>query len=296
MSAAAERTDTATGRVSIDRVQDLVEDIIRQAYTEADAHGEDRVGRPKLVTLVRQRLPEYKISEHQVRKAKELVDAEDASPPAPPASEAPAVASDPAADSDRPLVLWPVNTSQRLAETNQRIAETLESAETPAPASQTPPARQVRASLASRLRQHPWALILMGIGAGFSVWSGWVGLGQMCGFGPVQPLPGIWDSLTINSAIVLPISVEAYGTYALRRWLSPGASRRTSIYAGVSAIFSLLVGGAAQVAYHELKAAGYSHAPWQVVMAVALVPVVVLALASILAKLVATDRQAGAGQ
>ena len=139
-------------------------------------------------------------------------------------------------------------------------------------------------------------MILIGVAAAFSVWAGWVGLGGMTGFGPVKPLPGIWDSLTINSAIVLPISVEAYGTYALRRWLTPGASRRTSIYAGVSAISSLVVGGAAQVAYHLLKAAGYTRAPWQVVMAVSLVPVVVLALASILAKLVAVDRQAGASQ
>jgi hypothetical protein len=163
------------------------------------------------------------------------------------------------------------------------------------PATSTPSDRpSVR--FIDRARSRPWALILMGVAAGFSVWSGWVGLGEMTGFGPVQPLPGIWDRLTINSAIVLPISVEAYGAYALRVWLTPGRSRRTSIYAGASAIASLTVGGAAQVAYHLLKAFGHSRAPWQVVMSVALVPVVVLALASILAKLVSTDHQAGSQQ
>jgi hypothetical protein len=170
-----------------------------------------------------------------------------------------------------------------------------DTSDTPDPASLATPAHQ-RSSLTewwARFRRLPWALTLMGIGAGFSVWSGWVGLGGMSGYGPVRPLPGIWDSLTINSAIVLPISVEAYGAYALRVWLTPGHDRRASIYAGVSAIASLVVGGAAQVAYHELKAAGFDRAPWQVVMAVALVPVVVLALASILAKLVSSDRQGG---
>ena len=36
----------------------------------------------------------------------------------------------------------------------------------------------------------------------------------MTGFGEVHPLPGIWDSLHLDSAITLPIGVEAYGAYA----------------------------------------------------------------------------------
>ena len=172
-----------------------------------------------------------------------------------------------------------------------------DASDTPDPATLAPPPRQ-RSRLAewwSRVRRQRWALILMGVAAGFSVWSGWVGLGEMSGYGPVRPLPGIWDSLTINSAIVLPISVEAYGTYALRIWLTRVTSRKSvRVYACVSAFASLVVGGAAQVAYHLLTAYGHTRAPWQVVTAVALVPVAVLALASILAYLVHVDRQGGA--
>jgi hypothetical protein len=42
----------------------------------------------------------------------------------------------------------------------------------------------------------------------------------MSGFGPVDLLPGI-AHLTINTAITLPVGVEAYGAYALGAWLAP---------------------------------------------------------------------------
>lgn len=45
--------------------------------------------------------------------------------------------------------------------------------------------------------------------AAVAVWSGWVRLGQMTGFGLVRPFPGLWDSLRVNTAITLPIGVEA---------------------------------------------------------------------------------------
>lgn len=261
---------------------DLVSNVcdrIRAQWKQDDSAGRKRTGRPTLVT-------ELGVSDYYVRKALEELDnqletLETSTPPA--------ATSDPAdPGSATPADLPPVT---ELDTAGVPLRQESASLETP-PA----PARQDNTSLVTWLRQRPWAVILIGIGAAFSVWSGWVGLGGMTGFGPVQPLPGIWDALVINSAIVLPISVEAYGAYALRVWLSAGSSQRTSIYAGISSIASLVVGGAAQVAYHLLKAAGYTRAPWQVVMAVALVPVVVLALASILAKLVSVDRQAGASQ
>lgn len=61
----------------------------------------------------------------------------------------------------------------------------------------------------------------------------------MTGFGEVHPLPGIWDSLHLDSAITLP-----YGAYALRAWLSASttvnpAARRFACW---SAIASLLLG------------------------------------------------------
>jgi hypothetical protein len=34
------------------------------------------------------------------------------------------------------------------------------------------------------------------------------------------PLPGIWPALRLDTAITLPIAVEAYAAYALRAWLA----------------------------------------------------------------------------
>ncbi len=50
-----------------------------------------------------------------------------------------------------------------------------------------------------------WPLVLIAAPAAVAVWSGWVGLGELCGFGIIHPLPGIWDTLRINTAITLPI-------------------------------------------------------------------------------------------
>jgi len=71
-----------------------------------------------------------------------------------------------------------------------------------------------------------WPLFLIGAPASIAVWSGWVSLGSLCGFGVVHPLPGIVDGFTLNTAITLPVGVEAYGAYALRAWLTPGTSDR----------------------------------------------------------------------
>jgi len=43
--------------------------------------------------------------------------------------------------------------------------------------------------------------------AAAEVWSGWVGIAQMTGFGLVRPLPGIWPALHLDTAITLPIGV-----------------------------------------------------------------------------------------
>lgn len=140
----------------------------------------------------------------------------------------------------------------------------------------------------------PWALAFMGFAAAVSLWSGWVGLGRMCGFGVIAPLPGIADGFHINTAIALPVSVEAYAAYALRVWLSASwHSVRTIAFARRSAIASLVIGGGAQVAFHLMAAAGYTRAPWPVVTLVSLVPVLVLGLASALARLVTNDAKAG---
>lgn len=155
-------------------------------------------------------------------------------------------------------------------------------------------------------RSHvPWPLLIIGMAAAVAVWSGWVGLGQMTGFGVINVLPGIWDSLRINTAVVLPLSVEAYAAYALHVWLgikpipksrtakAKASTTRTLRFARNSAIGSLVVGGFAQVAYHLMSAAGYTRAPWPIVMVVAIIPVGVLGLASALAKLVSNEKNSG---
>jgi hypothetical protein len=78
-----------------------------------------------------------------------------------------------------------------------------------------------------------WPLLLLALPAAVAVWSGWVGIGQMTGFGQVHPLPGLWPSLHLNTAITLPVGVEAYAAYALRAWLTASAnvSARTRRFA-----------------------------------------------------------------
>ena len=77
-----------------------------------------------------------------------------------------------------------------------------------------------------------WPLFLIAAPAAAAVWSGWVGLGGLCGFGIVHPLPGIVPGFQLNTAITLPVGVEAYGAYALRAWLTPGISALARKYAG----------------------------------------------------------------
>jgi hypothetical protein len=130
-----------------------------------------------------------------------------------------------------------------------------------------------------------WPLIPIGAPAAVAVWSGWVGLGGLCGFGPVHPLPGIDDGLTVNTAITLPVGMEAYGTYALYAWLRPGTPAAARAFARRSAIGSLALGMAGQVIYHLLAAAHATRAPWPVVMFVSCLPVLAIGFGAALAHL-----------
>jgi hypothetical protein len=89
-----------------------------------------------------------------------------------------------------------------------------------------------------------WPLLVLAAPAAVAVWSGWVGLGQMTGFGIVHPLPGIWSSLRVDTAVTLPVGVEAYvsgpcgGPDGLRaggigpdRVARPGCAARTPSFA-----------------------------------------------------------------
>jgi hypothetical protein len=142
-----------------------------------------------------------------------------------------------------------------------------------------------------------WPLLLLALPAAVATWSGWVGIGRMTGFGLVRPLPGTWDSLQVNTAVTLPVGVEAYAAFALRAWLSasPALSARTRRFARWSAIGSLGLGMAGQVAYHLLAQAHAVRAPWEVTTVVACLPVLVLGMGTGLAHLLhadAADRRA----
>ncbi len=129
-----------------------------------------------------------------------------------------------------------------------------------------------------------WLLIPIAAPAAVAIWSGWVGLGELCGFGPVRLLPGISD-LTINTAITLPIGVEAYAAYALGAWMSPGSPPQARRFARWSALGALAYGMAGQIIYHLLAAAHATAAPWPVVVVVSCMPVGVLGLAAALTHL-----------
>lgn len=136
-----------------------------------------------------------------------------------------------------------------------------------------------------------WPLLLLALPAFVAIWGGWVGLGRLTGFGPIELLPGIWDGLSINSAITLPIGVETYAAFAMRVWLSGSAgSDRVREFAKWSTFGSLALGMAGQVAYHLMTAAGVTHAPWPITTLVSCLPVVVLGCGAALAHLLHTAR------
>src|SRR6266568_3634180 len=130
-----------------------------------------------------------------------------------------------------------------------------------------------------------WPLALIAAPAAVAVWTGWVGLGGLCGFGVIHPLPGIADAIHLNTAITLPVGVEAYGAYALGAWLTPGTPGKARRFARGSAIGALALGMAGQVIYHLLAAAHAARAPWPVVMLVSCIPVITLGFGAALTHL-----------
>ena len=139
-----------------------------------------------------------------------------------------------------------------------------------------------------------WPLFLIAAPAAAAVWSGWVGLGGMCGFGIVHPLPGIASSVQLNTAITLPVGVEAYGAFALGAWLTPGTPDAARTFARGSAIGALALGMLGQVAFHLLTAWHQTHAPWPVVVLVACLPVVTLGFGAALMHLLGGHEAAAA--
>ena len=138
-----------------------------------------------------------------------------------------------------------------------------------------------------------WPLLVLAAPAAAEVWSGWVGIAQQTGFGLVRPLPGIWPALYLDTAITLPIGVEAYAACALRAWLArdPAISARTRRFAKWSAICSFALGMAGQVTYHLMAQAGMTRAPWAVTTIVSCLPVLVLGMGTALAHMLRADAE-----
>ena len=166
----------------------------------------------------------------------------------------------------------------------------------PVPARTTGPAAADRSPAAVRPGRtvRSWPLLVLAAPAAAEVWSGWVGIAQKTGFGLVSPLPGIWPSLHLDTAITLPVGVEAYAAYALRAWLArdQAISDRTRRFAKWSAIFSFALGMAGQVAYHLMAQAGMARAPWAVTTVVSCLPVLVLGMGTALAHMLRADAEA----
>ncbi len=119
----------------------------------------------------------------------------------------------------------------------------------PVPARTAGPAARDRSPAMVRTGRtvRSWPLLVLAAQAAAEVWSGWVGIAQKTGFGLVSPLPGILPALHLDTAITLPVGVEAY---AARTHCAPGwqVSQRTRWFAKWSATCSFLFGMAGQAA------------------------------------------------
>jgi hypothetical protein len=163
----------------------------------------------------------------------------------------------------------------------------------PFPARTRGPAAEDQSPAMARPRRtvRSWPLLVLAAPAAAEVWSGWVGIAQKTGFGLISPLPGIWPSLHLDTAITLPIGVEAYAAYALRAWLARDqvTGARTRRFAKWSAICSFALGMAGQVAYHLMAQAGLARAPWAITTVVSCLPVLVLGMGTALAHMLRAD-------
>jgi hypothetical protein len=130
-----------------------------------------------------------------------------------------------------------------------------------------------------------WPVLILCLPAFVAIWGGWVEMGRLTGFGMVKLLPGIADRVELNTAITLPIGVETYAAFALWAWLSGRATGDARAFAKWSALASLGLGAAGQVAYHLMAAAGWTSAPWPITAAVSCIPVAVLGMGAALAHL-----------
>jgi hypothetical protein len=240
-------------------------DRARQAIAQAKADGAPAPGRAKLAKLL-------DISQYEARVALESLAAEQT----PTGTSTPPVADTPASEPATPP---------------EPAASEAASPPPPSPGDGVAAAPPATSAASETPGRRGWPVILLAAPAFVAIWSGWVGVGALTGFGPVHLLPGIADRFTINSAITLPIGLETYAAYALRVWLASVGGWRARRFAKRSAITSLVLGALGQVAYHLMTAARVTVAPWPITTVVACLPVVVLGFGAALHHLVAEDQR-----
>lgn len=147
------------------------------------------------------------------------------------------------------------------------------------------------------LPERGWPILIVAGSAFLAVWGGWVGLGEMTGYGEINLLPGFEKAggdalLQVNTAIALPLGIEAYAAYALRAWLNGRGRKRTRVFAMISGIVALVLGGFGQLAYHLLVAAGKTEAPDEVTIFVSVLPVLCIGAVTALHHMLSMDRRA----
>lgn len=145
----------------------------------------------------------------------------------------------------------------------------------PTPTSPQPPRPET-----PRKRVATWPAKLVALPAAVAIWAGWVALGGMTAFGRVNLLPGIKGGLVVDTAITLPIGVEAYAAYAFYVALAPHAPARARRFAARSSGLAVVLGMGGQAAFHLMTAAGWTAAPWPVTTLVSCLPVAVFAMAA----------------
>lgn len=137
------------------------------------------------------------------------------------------------------------------------------------------------------MKRKRFLLYAIALPAGVAIWTGWVGLGALCGFGLIEPFPGIvpWH---LNTAITLPVGIEAYAWYSISVWLDPAEPDGARNFARRSAAGALIIGLLGQVSYHLLASHGATRAPDVVVVLVSAMPVAVVFMAAVLTHLTRT--------
>lgn len=157
------------------------------------------------------------------------------------------------------------------------------------------PVEPVPVGMPEAVQKHPeparrpvvtWPALLVAAPAFVAIWAGWVAIGKMTGFGPVNLLPGFGSGFTVDTAITLPIGVEAYAGYAFYVALHRAAPLRARQFAGWSAALAVLLGMGGQTAYHLMSAAGMQLAPWQITTVVSCLPVAVFGVTAALIHMV----------